>query len=403
MAYTEHTKCRACGASQLEPVFDLGNQPLANNFCRPNQPRQGFYPLKVLFCRGCGLAQLSVVVNRRVLYENYAYTTSDSITMARHFDRLFKDILSESPRKSIVEIASNNGACLKFAKKQGFTVAGIDPAKNLAAIACADGIETVADFLSPEISKGVRDGYGAPGVILARHVFAHVDNWLEFMQSIEVLCDDDTLVAIEVPYFQNLLRTVQYEVLYHEHLSTVSLKSMAVLLKKTPFRIHRVCSYGLHGGSVLIMLRLKSDKTTPDLSAEEMLHEERVTIDDWKAFSLMATNKINNLRDVVRGLRGKGHIVGAFGASAKATVMINAAGLSRQDVEFVSDNSPFKPGCLVPGTDIPVIEEGEILANHPDYLVMSAFNYEMEILAKMEKWRSRGGKFIVPDRELRIV
>jgi len=172
---------------------------------------------------------------------------------------------------------------------------------------------------------------------------------------------------------------------------------VVTLLKDYPFHLHHVIRYGIHGGAVLLMLRHNDSGIQPHLSAEEALSEEHVTVDDWKAFALSAENKIANLRDVVRGLVGKGKIVSAFGASAKASVLINACGFTKKDIAFVTDNSPLKPGRLVPGTDIPVVEEGEMLSLHPDVAVCGAWNYRTEILDKMSRWRARGGKFIFPD------
>src|SRR5579863_3009475 len=146
MSFRIHNKCRACDGTDLAPVFDFGVQPLANDHVKPGEPMQGFYPLKVLYCRGCGLAQLSVVVDPAQLYTHYTYVSSSSQTMQRHYDRLYLDILSEAPEKSIVEIASNDGSCLKFFKSRGFEVLGIDPARNLCEMAAAQGIRTISEF-----------------------------------------------------------------------------------------------------------------------------------------------------------------------------------------------------------------------------------------------------------------
>ncbi len=217
------------------------------------------------------------------------------------------------------------------------------------------------------------------------------------------MASENTLVCIEVPYAADMIRGVQFDTVYHEHLSYVTLRPIVELLKRTPFQLHRINRYGIHGGVLLLMLRRTSCGLTPHLSVEEMLSDERVSRDSWDDFRVRTRMKIENLHKCVKDLREKGKIVSAFGASAKATVLLNACAFTRLDVGFVTDNSPFKPGCLIPGTDIPVIEEGEMLAHHPDYSIMTSYNYELEILAKMSRWRERGGKFIIPDNELRIV
>lgn len=403
MSYAEIKSCRACEATELVPVFDLGNQPLSNNFVAADEPRQGFYPLKILFCRGCGLAQLSAVVNRDTLYKNYAYVSSSSATMQRHYDRLFKDMESETTGKSIIEIGSNNGGLLQFAKERGFEVLGIDPAENLAGEAMDKKVTTIWDFFKLETAEHAHRLIKNPSIILARHVFAHVDDWREFVAGLEVLAGPDSMICIEVPYAVDLLNHIELDSVYHEHLSYVTLKPIVRLLQNTSFRIHRINRYGVHGGVILLMLHRWDYPYASHLSVDEMLAEENVPEATWQWFADRAKEKIESLKALVKDLRSQNKIVSAFGASAKATVLINACGFTSKDIAFVTDNSPYKPGKLIPGTDIPVVEEDEMLALHPNYAVLTSWNYEAEILLKMTKWRGRGGKFIVPDKELRIV
>lgn len=404
MSYTIKTTCRACDSTELKPVFDLGVQPLANDHVKPNHPRQGFYPLAVNRCERCGQAQLSVVVAKEQLYSNYSYVTSRSETMRRHFERLFQDIISEGVERTIVEIGSNDGTLLSFANnKLAFSVLGIEPAQNLAALANDCGVTTFASFIDSPTAVGVAKEMPYPGVILARHCFAHIDDWHEFFAMINVMAGKNTLVCIEVPYVKDMLDRVEFDTVYNEHLSFISLKPLAHLLKATPFHIHRVIRYGIHGGALLLMLRHDDSPVQPHLSADEHLAEEEITVKEWELFNVNAHGKIAALREDVCRLISKGKIVSAFGASAKATVLINACRFTSKEIAFVTDNSPLKPGCLLPGTDIPIIEEGEMLSHHPDYSVLTAWNFELEILAKMDKWRKRGGKFIVPDQQLRIV
>ena len=403
MSYIEAKKCRACLGTDLAPVFDLGNQPLANNFTKADEPRQGFYPLKILFCRGCGLAQLSAVVDRDTLYKHYSYVSSSSATMQRHYDRLFKDMESETTGKSIIEIGSNNGGLLQFAKARGFNVMGIDPAKNLCAIANENGIDSVCDFFNPRTATTVFRNLPNPSIILARHVFAHVHDWREFVEGLEVMASEETLVCIEVPYAVDMLRRVEFDTTYHEHLAYITLRPIVELLKGTSFHIHRINRYGIHGGALLLMLRHRSWPHHKHLSADEMIAEEAVMEFHWLNFADRAKEKIESLKALVADLRSQNKIVSAFGASAKATVLINACGWTSKDIAFVTDNSPLKPGRLVPGTDIPVIEEGEMLSMHPDYAIMSCWNFKIEVMEKMKRWSDRGGKWIIPGEKIEIV
>lgn len=403
MSYKLRTTCRACLGTDPVPVFDLGVQPLANDHNKPGEACQGFYPLAVNRCAKCGLAQLSVVVDPKVLYSNYTYVTSASETMHRHFQRLFQDIESEGVSKTMVEIGSNDGRLLRFFVGRGWNGLGIEPADNLAQMAQAAAMPTINAFFDRESAEDAKVRMPLPGLILARHCFAHMDDWRETMLGLAVLSTKDTLIAIEVPYVKDLLERVEFDSIYHEHLSFVSLQPIVTLLKDTPFHIHRIIKYGIHGGALLLMLRHNDSGIQPHLSADEFLAEENITEEDWKRFSGAAFLKIGELAKTVIDLNHQGKIVSAFGASAKATVLLNACGFHKKQVAFVTDNSPLKPGCLLPGTDIPIIEEGQMLSEHPDYVILTAWNYREEILAKNAKYRSRGGKFIIPGRTLEIV
>lgn len=390
------TECRACFGTELIPVFSLGLQPLANSFAKREEEQAGFVPLDVLLCPKCTLSQLSVVVNGDILYRNYKYVTSRSEIMRRHFERLFKDLESEVADKTIVEIGSNDGLCLKFAKAKGYRAIGIDPAKNLAAIAKESDIHTIPEFFDQTSAYAAKDCIGHPAVILARHCFAHMPNWKEFVAALEILAGPKTVIALEVPYIHDLLAKSEFDSVYHEHTSYVSLTAIYYLLRGSPFNIHRVIRYGVHGGSLLIMLRHKDSKIEPHLSADEYLSEDAVTVQHWEKFRAQVALNTGKLRDVIRDANKAGKRVCGFGASAKATVWINALGLTKKDLLFVSDNSPFKPGCLVPGTDIPVIDQDDFLSEHPDIAVCFAWNFKEEILKTQQKWRDRGGKFIFP-------
>lgn len=378
--------------------------PLANDHRALGEPRNGFYPLAVLLCGECGLAQLSAIVDKSVLYSTYSYTTSSSLTMRRHFERLLKDIKSEVNGGGLLEIGSNNGDLLVFAQEHGFrSVFGVEPASNLVAHSIGQGAPALRAFWSADAARVAKGKLSEVAVVLARHVFAHVHDWAEFMKALEIVADTKTLICIEVPYVRDLLAGQQFDTIYHEHLSMISLKPIVKLLESTPFHIHRISRYGVHGGVLLLMLRHNDSGIERHLSADEFLAEEHITEQDWIEFSTRAKEKIAKLTALVRDLRSSGKIVSAFGASAKCTVLLNACGFTEKDIAFVTDNSPFKPGKLVPGTQIPIIHEDEMLAEHPDVAIMTAWNFELEILEKMKRYRERGGKFLIPGETVRIV
>lgn len=396
--YTQLTQCRACGSTDLTEVFNFGKaMPLANDFAKPDGERKGFVPLRVMFCPKCSLAQLGETVDPGILYSNYLYVTSKSETMMRHFDRLTKDIISENGAGSLLEVGANDGRFLNYAASRSFKpCVGVDPAANLnGTIELGKNVTMVNAFFRTGLNLPMENGFDT---IVARHCFCHQE-WVDFLQACDVNSHKNTLICIEVPYAVDLLNRSEFDSIYHEHTSYLTIRSVAAALKGFPFHIHGVLRYGIHGGAVLIMLRHNDSGATPHLSADEMLAEENVTEADWLRFGALSGAKMCHLKDLVSSYQKQGKIVSVFGASAKSSVIINACGFTSKDIAFVTDNSPLKPGRLVPGTDIPVIEEGEMLSQHPDVAICGAWNYRTEVLAKMEKWRSRGGRFVFPTRD----
>lgn len=398
-----HTICRACAHEPLVPVFSLSSQPLANDFCRPGQSRQGHAPLEVEYCEKCTLAQLSVVVDPRILYTNYPYITSDSATMREHFAALVHDLSQEQPPGAMVEIGSNNGALLQYMAEAGFTNAvGIEPAENLAAESTARGFLTVNDFFNPESAQRAKDGCGKVSFVVARHCFAHVSDWRLFIEALEVLADKDTLIAIEIPWLCSQITNVSFDQIYHEHLSYVTVRAMDALLTPSSLSIHRVVKYPIHGGSILIMLRKSNSGRVADPSVAAFLAQEDITADTWREFAAEAHSQIHKLMLLVRKMRADGKTVCGYGASAKSTVWQNACGFTKRDILFVTDTTPAKLYCTCPGTDIPVTDPGALLRELPDYAIMYSWNYREEILAKETLYRQKGGKFIIPVPSIKI-
>ncbi len=418
--YTIVTRCRACGFGQridpggiksapstdrLIPVLDLGKQPLANDFRKEGEPRAGFAPLEVLFCPQCALAQLSVVVDPAILYSKYSYVTSPGTTMREHFAALLRDIDPElGARGSVVEIGSNDGLFLGFLHDNGYgNIVGIDPATNLAAKAKQGGAIVVNDFFNMESARAAREACGAVDLVIARHVFCHIDDWAGFVQSLDVLAGKQTLICIEVPCVSDQLASGSFDQVYHEHLSYLPIKAMKALLRDSVFHLHRIIHYPVHGGASLMMIRRNDSEVPPHPSVAQSLETENVTLERWQEFATLAQEQMFRLGQMVRWYRKQGKRVCGYGASAKSTVWINACGFTKEDLYGVYDGTNEKLYCTIPGTNIPVIHEGAFYADAPDYAVCFAWNFGGEIMEKNRKWMESGGKFIIPVPKLRVI
>jgi hypothetical protein len=371
-----HKKCRACGSDDLTPVIDLGTQPLANDFQKEGSECAGFAPLKVLFCKNCTLAQLSVVVKPEILYSNYSYVTSASKTMREHFEALWKDIKGEMGGPiggaKLLEVGSNNGEFLIGATRIGFDCLGIEPAKNLADASQKRGVRTINRFFDmPNAIQLDYTGYKAD-VIVARHVFGHVDDWNGFILACEKISHQYTLLVMEVPWVVDMFRMNSWDQVYHEHLSYVSISAICKMLEKTSFYIQDVKHYPIHGGAIALMIRRKIDGGASTLFSHwQSKFQEKDLETQWLSLKVNRSLMAGNLKTLLYQVAAKK--VCGFGASAKSTVWINSMGLTRKDIAFVCDSTPQKQGKLVPGTDIQIMPESEL--EKADVAINFAWNF----------------------------
>lgn len=373
------------------PVCDFGVRFLANDFKSDDEPRHGAYPVVVLFCEACSLAQTSAVVSPEVLYDYYSYTTSKSQTMRNHFASLWGEIQHECQARTVLEIGSNTGDLLEYCRDHGAEfVAGVEPSRNLSDISRSKGICTFTEAYG---KNGVYYSV-ARDVIIARHVFCHVNDWVGFVASLEADSGPNTVAVIEVPYVLDTLRECQLDQLYLEHTSYLSLHAMSALLKDSAFHIHKVTRYEIHGGAIAIFLRRNDSGIAPHESAARMLAEERITINDWREFTSNACRKIHDLKTSIGCFFARK--VCAFGASAKSSVWIQACGFTKDDIAFICDNTPQKQGCLSPGTDIPIVPESHLTRENADVCINFAWNFHREISEKLKPWIEAGGTLVNP-------
>jgi SAM-dependent methyltransferase len=411
--YKNHSVCRACGFGgkvgasgsklatnnyRLIEVFSLGVQPLSNDFRKEDEERSGYAPLKVLVCPNCGLAQLSVVVNPHVLYDHYVYVTSPTQTMRRHFATLMGDLRREAPEaKTVLEIGSNDGALLEFLKEEGYNASGVDPAENLCAIANEKGLKTRCGLFSKDF------GWELSDIVIARHVFCHVDDWKGFIEGLEKSAHNQTVIALETPYVRKLLQNGEFDTIYHEHTSYFSVGALVKALEGTKLRLYKVIQYPIHGGAILSLICHKDDPRPTDPMVNQMIQSERTLVDEWRSLQGRQQNLVRDLTALVKDRTGAGWRVAALGASAKSTVWINACGFTRKEIAFIADTTKQKWFKNAPGSEIPVVDEGALLRELPDYVVCFAWNFRDEVLEKHTMLREKGVKFVFPIPQIEIV
>ena len=253
------TTCRVCGSATLEPILSLGSMPLANGFLRSplEFASERSYPLELYFCGACALMQLLDVVRADIMFRHYLYITGVSATQVTHtssYARALTERLGLGSKDLVVEIASNDGSLLRAFAAAGVQTLGVEPARNLAAEAAANGIETVAEFFTQALARRMRAERGKARVVVANNVLAHVDDVRDFLAGCSELIDDDGIISIEVPYVGDLIERIEYDTIYHEHLSYFSFTSLLRAAESAGLAALRIDRLPVHGGSLRLTL-----------------------------------------------------------------------------------------------------------------------------------------------------
>ena len=408
----ERTQCRTCGSKNLKLILDLGKTALVNDFLKPEEVAnyKVSLPLRVVLCPDCSLVQLADTVDPKILYSHYAYVTSTSRTMDTHLNNMMTHLLSTARLGSgskVLEIASNTGVFLKKFKEQGCEVLGIEPAGNIADVALATAIPTRKEFFNAATAKKLKAEWGAADLILGRHVFAHIDDLRDLVAGLEAVSHAETLIAFEVPYLVDFFEHTEYDTIYHEHLSYIPVRAIEALVKDSALMLSRVDHYPIHGGSILFHLRHRSSKAEPhDSVARALDKESQMRLAEpatWANFAKRVNHIRAGLPALLRQLKSQGKRIIGYGASAKGNTLLNTCGISTRELDYIIDNTPFKQNKVAPGSWIPVRPPEMLLRDQPDYALLLAWNFAPEIIARETEYQKRGGRFIVPIPEPKIV
>lgn len=406
------TACRMCGSPDLEPYLDLGHTPPADQFRRREQLAEPVvsFPLRVVLCVSCGLSQLDYVVRPQILYQDdYPYEASTTRAGRLHF-RAFAATAARrfgfGERDLAVDIGSNVGELLDGFRKEGLRVAGIDPAANIAAIAEGRGIPTVTGFFGDDTAAAVAAEHGQASVITGTNVFAHVDDLNAFMTAVDALLAPGGVFIFEAPYFGNLLRDLEYDTIYHEHLSYLSVQPLVAFFRRFGMRIFDIQEHDIHGGSFRVFVDRGEH---PAVGAPIRAFVERERMEGTRDLARLARfardvafNR-GRLDAMLHGLRASGARIAGVSAPAKGMTLLNYSRIGTETLEFVTEKSALKIGRYTPGGHIPVVSDDALLANMPDYALLLAWNFAEEIIGNLSAYREAGGRFIVPIPSPRIV
>lgn len=404
------TRCRVCDSKNLSKFLSLGPTPLANSFLRKNQLKEMelCYPLDVYFCHNCYLVQLSDVVSPGLMFKDYAYVTGASKPMEIHFTGLAEDTIRNfkiDKNSLVVDIGSNDGTLLQCFSKFGLRTLGVEPASNVARLAEVKGIQTVNNFFDEECALKIRREHGQAGVITAANVFAHIDNLENILQGINHLLADDGIFIVEVPYLLNLLNNLEFDTIYHEHLSYFALYPMIYLFQKFSLKVVDVKKIPVHGGTIRVFVQRSPTQQSQSVS-RLLAIEKGAKLDSISTYNKFAGNVDSvkgKLVKLLKTLKDGGARIAGYGATAKGNTLLNYCKIGTDILDYISDTTPFKQGLYTPGMHIPVVSEEKFHVDPPDYALLLAWNYADEILKKEDEYRKKGGKFIVPIPEPKVV
>jgi SAM-dependent methyltransferase len=399
--------CRSCG-DELEVVLDLGLTPLANSLLKSEQleepePR---FPLRLAACRGCALAQLVETVPPEALFSDYPYFSSFSDTMVRSAAELTGRLVRErglGPTSLALEVASNDGYLLRHYVAAGVPVLGVEPARNIAAAAEAAGIPTLCEFFGREVGARLRAEGRLADTVHANNVVAHVPDINGLFAGFKAVLRPDGLLVIEVPHVLEMVQRLEFDTIYHEHVFYFSLLALQPVFERHGLRVLDVERLPIHGGS----LRLFAGRQGQPSPAVQRLAEEEAaagagSVEFYRNFRERVDQLGQRLRDVLEGRRKDGRIA-AYGASAKGSTLLNYFGIGRETIDFVADRSTVKQGLFTPGTHLPVVAPDVLLDRMPASVLLLTWNFADEILEQQHEYRERGGRFIVPIPEPRLV
>jgi hypothetical protein len=407
------TACRFCGAPLTRTFVDLGTTPLANSYLAPTPEAiaaERAYPLHVMVCDVCRLVQVEEAVPADAVFAaDYAYLSSYSESWLAHCERYADAMIARFGLGStslVVEIASNDGYLLRFFKARGVPVLGIEPAAHAAEIARAQGIATEVMFFNGITAPALAARGVAADLMPANNVFAHVPDIRGFIAGFPSVLTLGGVVTFEFPHLLNLIRGVQFDTIYHEHYSYLSLLVAERVLASAGLRVFDVEELPTHGGSLRVfachgpagygetegLAKVRADEAAAGLDSAA----------GYEGFAAKVEAVKQGFRAFLADARAAGKTVAAYGAAAKGNTFLNVCGATAEDIAFVVDRNPEKQGKLLPGSHVPVHAPAALYGRKPDYVLILPWNLTAEIRSLYGDIEAWGGRFVTAVPEIRI-
>lgn len=406
-------QCRFCDTELVHTFVDLGMLPLANSYLSAEQlsEMEPFYPLHARVCHNCFLAQVEEFETPERLFSDYAYLSSYSESWLAHARRYVEEMterLALDANSLVIEIASNDGYLLQYFVARGVPVLGIEPAANAARLAEEKRVPTLGRFFGRETARELAGSGKKADLLLGNNVLAHVPQLNDFVAGLGMLLKADGVITMEFPHLARLIEFNQFDTIYHEHFSYLSLYTVQKVFERHGLRICDVEELPTHGGSLRIFACHAGSRRleVSDQVAHLLDREKEQGIDGlelYRGFTRKVEESKRALLEFLIPAKRQGKRVVSYGAPAKGNTLLNYCGIGRDFLDFTVDRSPLKQGRFLPGTHIPIHAPDRIREARPDYVLILPWNLREEVMSQMAEVRGWGGRFVVAIPRLEVL
>ncbi len=407
-------KCRHCGSQLKLPLVDLGSAPPSNAYLTEQtlHAPEKWFPLRVLVCEQCWLAQTEDFAQANELFDaEYAYFSGFSSSWLAHSEHYVNEMVTRfnlTADSHVVEVAANDGYLLQYIKARDIPCTGIEPTASTAAAARAKGIPIVEDFFGVRLAKDLAAKGRQADLSVANNVLAHVPDINDFVSGFSTLLKPLGVATFEFPHLLKLIAENQFDTMYHEHFSYLSLTAVERIFSSGGLNIFDVEEHPTHGGSLRVFAQ-RSDtgqhprSTSVDELLEREAHAGMLSTDYYTGFQANVDQVKNDFLAFLLEARRQGKTVAAYGAAAKGNTLMNYAGIRPDLISFVVDRNPAKQGKYMPGSRIPIVGEERLQGTNPDYVVILPWNLKAEIMKQLEYIRDRCGQFVIAVPHLEVL
>ncbi len=409
----EALKCRNCETPLELVLIDLGSAPLSNAYLTAatlHSP-ETWFPLRVLVCECCWLVQAEVHSRATEIFKaDYAYFSSFSEVWVAHARRYVEEITAElklDQSSFVIEVASNDGYLLSNFVDIEVPCLGIEPTSSTAEAARTKGVPTLERFFGEELANEIIESNGQADLLIANNVLAHVPEPLDFLKGVRLVLASSGVATFEFPHLMNLIEQNQFDTIYHEHFSYLSFTSTVDMMERSGLNVFRVQELTTHGGSLRVFAQsAEQGMREVESSVVELLQRERdakmLSRDFYLGFQDNAIKVKNQFLSFLLDVAERGQTVAGYGAAAKGNTLLNFAGAGTDLIQFLVDRNPAKQGKFLPGSRIPIFDEGKLAEARPDFIIIFPWNLKEEVTKQLSYARAWDANFVTAIPELEI-